>query len=83
MKRVLLTLALATLFPLAVPLATGAGSSSGSDVQMPTQAAKTPEQVAASEYKAGLRHKKKAWKQEAKAQTAKTDKKRDKAHRAL
>ena len=76
MKRLLLVLTLATFAPLAL----AAGTGGGSDAPMPSrQIVKTPEQIAASEYKAGLRHKKKAWKQEAKAQKAKTDKKRNKA----
>jgi tetratricopeptide (TPR) repeat protein len=80
MQRILLFLTIAAFGPLALAAGSGADPGGGGlEGSMGPRVVKTPEQVAASEYKAGLRHKKKAWKQEGKAQTAKTDKKRDKA----
>jgi tetratricopeptide (TPR) repeat protein len=57
-------------------LALAAGSGGGG--QMPSSVVQTPEQVAESHYKSGLRYKKRAWKQEEKAATATSVERRDK-----
>ena len=70
---------LATVYLFSLTHAGFAAGSGGSD--MPTgqpQSQMTPEQLAARYYNSGLKHKKRAWKNEEKAGTAKTDKKRDK-----
>ena len=67
MQRILLFLTIAAFGPLALAAGSGADPGGGGlDGSMGPRVVKTPEQVAASEYKAGLRHKKKAWKQEGK-----------------
>ncbi|MCZ6852414.1 MAG: tetratricopeptide repeat protein [Gammaproteobacteria bacterium] len=57
----------------------GAGSTGGGDLPSVSSATpKTPEQIANGHYKAGLRHKKKAWKNEGKAAKYEEGAKRDK-----
>ncbi len=54
-----------------------AGSSGGGfSTPAPSANPKTPEQIAASAYKTGLRHKSKAWRLEERAEKAKSEKKR-------
>ena len=56
-----------------------AGSSGGGDISnVSTATPKTPEQIANGHYKAGLRHKKKAWKNEKKAAKYDNQSKREK-----
>ncbi len=56
-----------------------AGSSGGGDISnVSTATPKTPEQIANGHYKGGLRHKKKAWKNEAKAAKYDNQAKREK-----
>ncbi len=56
-----------------------AGSSGGGDISNVSSATpKTPEQIANGHYKAGLKHKKKAWKNEAKAAKYDDERKREK-----
>ncbi len=65
----------------AAPLTFAAGSGGGGGGMSPTQSAPalTPEQQAAKALASGIRHRDRAWKQEARAAKATTDKKREKA----
>jgi tetratricopeptide (TPR) repeat protein len=75
MTRIILTLILLLAGSTAMAAGSGGG---GGGASMPSAVSKTPEQIAAGHYKSGLRYKKRAWKQEEKAATAKTPEKRDK-----
>ena len=80
-RTIVSTLALVCLL-LGTTLAQAAGSGGGGGFSgsspMPERRAKTPEEVATSHYKAGLKYKAKAWKAEEKAAKATKDTKRDK-----
>ncbi len=54
----------------------GGGSAGGGFPSQGASKPKSPEQIASSSYRSGVRHKEKAWKLEAKAAKAKKDKKR-------
>lgn len=73
------TLAVMLLIPWAVAgFAAGNGSGGAVNPAPATMTPRTPERIALRHYKAGVRHKEKAWKNEVKATGAKTEKKRDK-----
>ena len=75
--------ALALFLAVSVGYAYGAGGGGGGgfgDISAsPAAKPKTPAEISAGHYKAGVRHKERAWKQEAKAAAATSDKKRERA----
>ncbi len=72
------TAAIGVLLVLPAGPALAAGSASGSTSAEIRSAPRSPEASAASRYRAAIKHKEKAWKQEAKAARASSDGKRDK-----
>ena len=69
---------LAAVFAATGSFAAGSSGGGASNSNMPQATQKSPEQIANEAYKAGLRHKKKAWKNEGKAAKSEVPKKRDK-----
>lgn len=68
------------LAPMGAGTAHAAGSSGGGggiSAPTPSRSPASPEEIAQSAYKKGLKHKARAWKAEEKAETASSDKKRD------
>lgn len=79
MKRITLTAMALLAAVFATSGSYGAGSTGGGDLSnVSTATPKTPEQIANGHHKAGLRHKKKAWKNETKAAKYEKPGKRDK-----
>ena len=79
MKRIALTAITLLAAVFATSGSFGAGSTGGGELpNVSTATPKTPEQIANGHYQAGLRHKKKAWKNETKAAKYEEPGKRDK-----
>ena len=79
MKIVSFALVIASLVLPGEPMVAAPSESGGIGVGGAPQVQKTPEQLASQYYRQGVRHKEKAWKQEERSRTAKTEKKRQKA----